>query len=88
MYTTLARSLSLLLAATLASLVTFYPPAIARLSHGMLTLVIWGICAGFVHGVGFDPEARIWRVGFGPVSAWLLMGVGLLLIARPYFTGG
>jgi len=84
-YTTFARAVSLLLASALASLITFYPPALAQLSHGLLVLVIWGVCAGFVHGVGFDPETRFWRVLLGPVSAWLLMGLGWALIARPYF---
>jgi cyd operon protein YbgE len=86
MYSTPARALSMLLALALAALITFYPPALGSLSHGLITLVIWGVSAGFVHGIGFDPEARIWRVVFGPISAWLLMGMGLLLIAKPYFS--
>ena len=87
MYTTLARAGSLVLASMLATLITFYPPALAQLSHGMLALVIWGICAGFVHGVGFDPETRFWRVALGPVSAWSLMVLAMLLIVRSYFVG-
>ncbi|MDR3391901.1 MAG: cyd operon YbgE family protein [Sulfuriferula sp.] len=87
MYTRLARIVSLLSASVLATLITVYPPAIGRLSHGVLTLVILGICAGFVHGVGFDPETRFWRVILGPVSAWVLMGLGFVLIAKPYFIG-
>lgn len=77
---------SMLLALMLAALVTFYPPAVASLSHGLITLVIWGMSAGFVHGIGFDPDGRIWRVLLGPVVAWVLMGMGLVLIARPYFS--
>jgi predicted membrane protein len=76
----------MLLALMLAALVTFYPPAVASLSHGLITLVIWGMSAGFVHGIGFDPDGRIWRVLLGPVVAWVLMGMGLVLIARPYFS--
>ena len=88
MYTMPARALSLVLASVLAILITLYPPALAKLSHGLLTLVIWGVCAGFVHGIGFDPEARFWRVVLGPVSAWLWMALGLVLIARSYFYSG
>ncbi|BBP01494.1 cyd operon YbgE family protein [Sulfuriferula nivalis] len=86
MYSTPARVFSLLLALTLAAVITFYPPALASLSHGLITLVIWGVSAGFVHGIGFDPDARFWRAVFGPISAWVLMGMGLLLIAKPYFS--
>lgn len=87
MYTTLARAGSLILASLLAMLITFYPPALAQLSHGMLTLLIWGVCAGFVHGVGFDPEAGFWRFVLGPVVAWSLMTLAMLLIFKPYFGG-
>jgi len=86
-YSTPARVLSMLLALGLAAVITFYPPALARLSHGLITLVIWGVSAGFVHGIGFDPDTRFWRVVLGPISAWSLMGMGLLLIAKPYFSG-
>jgi cyd operon protein YbgE len=75
-----------MLALMLAAVITFYPPALASLSHGLITLVIWGVSAGFVHGIGFDPDARFWRAVFGPISAWVLMGMGLLLIAKPYFS--
>ncbi len=77
MYTNPARWLSLTLAAALAVLVTVYPPAIAHMPHGEISLVIWGICAGFVHGMGFDPENRYWRALFSPWIAWLLMGLGI-----------
>lgn len=85
MYTTFARGSTLLLASVLATLITVYPPVISQLDHGLLTLVIWGICAGFVYGIGFDPEASLWRVLLGPISAWLLMGLGLVIIIKPYF---
>lgn len=84
MYSTPARALSMLLALVLAALITFYPPALATLSHGLIVLVIWGVSAGFVHGIGFDPESRFWRVALGPVSAWSLMGMGLVFITGPY----
>lgn len=72
-----SRSLSLLLAFVLAGLVTFYPLALAQMGHGWLSLVVWGICAGFVHGFGYRPDSRFWRVMFSPLPAWFLMGLGL-----------
>ena len=77
MNTVLARGVSLAMAVVMAGLITFYPPAVARMGHGMLTLVIWGVCAGFVHGFGYQPDSRIWRVLFAPLPAWLMMGAGL-----------
>jgi len=39
-------------------------------------LVMWGVAAGYVHGVGFDPRARVWQVVFHPLVAWGLMTLG------------
>lgn len=71
--------LSLLMAVALAALITLYPLPLAHMSHGMLTMLVWGICAGFVHGVGFDPQSRVWRWLFSPVLAWTLMGLGVVV---------
>jgi predicted membrane protein len=38
-----------------------------------------GVSAGFVHGVGFVPESKLWRFLFGPWLAWALMSLGLWL---------
>jgi cyd operon protein YbgE len=84
MYSTPARIFSLLVASVLALLVTFYPPAVSTMQHGVITLVIWGVCAGFVHGLGFDPENRYWRAIFSPVVAWCCMGLGLFRIGAGY----
>jgi predicted membrane protein len=50
----------------------------------VLTLIMWGMSAGFVHGVGFVPRNRVLRVLLGPVIAWLWMGLGLILYVQ-YF---
>lgn len=75
-----ARLLSLTLAVTLAMLILIYPRAIAvsigDVRHGLLTLLMWGIAAGFVHGVGFVPRLWPWRLLFNPLLGWLLMGYG------------
>jgi len=83
-YTFAARGLSLVMAVGLSALILIYPKAIARsateIDHGMLSLLMWGIAAGFVHGVGFVPEHRLLRILLGPIVAWLLMGLGLFNI--------
>jgi predicted membrane protein len=79
-YAALPRMLSLLTAIALAGLVLTYPRALAGASHGMLSLMMLGISAGFVHGVGFVPEHRLLRILFGPWLAWPLMGMGLWLL--------
>ena len=45
---------------------------------------MWGMSAGFVHGIGFVPRNNVLRVLLGPVIAWLLMGVGLVFYVQ-YF---
>lgn len=86
-----ARGVSLVWALALMILVTLFPRGLTTadgspISHGVLSLIMWGMSAGFVHGVGFVPHNRILRVLLGPVIAWLGMGVGLFLYAR-YFWG-
>ncbi|MEJ5211755.1 MAG: cyd operon YbgE family protein [Burkholderiales bacterium] len=86
-----ARGLSLLGAFTLMLLVTLAPRALTTsdgsvVSHGLLTLVMWGLCAGFVHGVGFLPRHPLLRALLGPVPAWLGMGLGFSFYFR-HFVG-
>ena len=45
---------------------------------------MWGMSAGFVHGIGFVPRNNVLRVLLGPVAAWLGMGVGLVFYVH-YF---
>lgn len=82
----LGRSLSLLLAAPLALLLLIHPGAFVddtgAYAHGLLMLTMLGISGGFIHGVGFVPHARPWRLLFGPVCAWPLLGLGYALLAR------
>lgn len=84
---TAAHGVSLLAALALAGLVTGYPRALATsaqdVHHGRLVLMMWGICAGFVHGVGFVPRSRLMRWLLGPLAAWLLMaGSAIVLIVH------
>lgn len=75
------RAISLLLALATSGLIFTYPQALAHAGHGLLSLVMLGACAGFVHGVGFVPLHRVWRMLFSPWVAWPLMSLGLWLIA-------
>ncbi|GEM_PF-91800 len=59
-YGAFGRVLSLVLAAPLALVLLIHPAAMldgqGGYSHPQLMLVMWGISAGFVHGVGFVPQ--------------------------------
>lgn len=69
-----ARALSLVMALTLAGILMIAPQLlVTRLHHGYLMLGMWGISAGFIHGVGYVPVLRLWRIAFGPWLAWPLM---------------
>jgi cyd operon protein YbgE len=84
------RLLSLLLASPLCLLLLIYPTAFlnaeGHYSHSMLMLmlmlVMWGVAGGFVHGVGFDPYARVWKWAFGPLLAWILMALGYVMLMQ------
>jgi predicted membrane protein len=84
-----ARGVSLLAALSLMLLVTLLPRGLtvddgSPISHGVLTLIMWGLSAGFVHGVGFIPHNPILRVLLGPLAAWLGMAVGVFFYVQ-YF---
>jgi cyd operon protein YbgE len=87
LYSGTARAVSLLLALTLSTVILVYPNFIAQkaddINHGLLTLWMWGIAAGFVHGVGYIPVLTIWRFLLGPVIGWLFMIAGLLYFLLP-----
>ncbi|MFL0808283.1 MAG: cyd operon YbgE family protein [Oceanobacter sp.] len=74
-----ARALSLLGALVLSGLLLAMPQLVAvgmhELDHGTLSAGLWGISGGFVHGVGYVPEMRLWRYAFSPYLAWPLMGL-------------
>ncbi len=73
-----ALSLAVMLAISVALLAwpTLVVSADGHVDHGWLTVLMWGMAAGFVHGVGFIPRNRLLRVALGPLAAW-----GLSLLA-------
>lgn len=86
-----SRALSLLLAGPLALLLLIHPAAFldaeGHYSHGLLSLVMLGISSGFIHGVGFDPQALLWRVLFHPLLGWGLMAAGYAVLWQAQFGG-
>ncbi|WP_462382965.1 cyd operon YbgE family protein [Pseudomonas sp. Marseille-QA0892] len=85
-----ARSFSLLLASPLALVLLIYPALMldggGHYNHSQLMSVMLGIAGGFVHGVGFDPRGRVWRILFGPVLAWFLLSVGYAVLIQAQMT--
>jgi len=82
-----ARALSLLVAFAISAGLLVWPRLVVtadgRVDHGWLILLMWGMAAGFVHGVGFIPRNRLLRVSLGPAAAWglpLLAVVGLSVL--------
>lgn len=75
------RALSLVLALVLAGCVFWDPKQFAandsslEIWHGLL--IMWAVCAGVIHGVGFRPEKLRWRILFTPLPAMIVMGTGL-----------
>lgn len=72
-----ARAVSFLLALGFSLLLLIYPQALAvegqHVAKGPLYILMFGISAGYIHGVGYVPEHRIWRIAFGPGVAWPLL---------------
>lgn len=44
--------------------------------HGLL--LMWAVCAGIIHGVGFRPESVHWQGIFCPLLADIVLIVGLI----------
>ena len=81
-YAFMPRMFSLLLAMGMSGFIFTYPKALIHFSHGILSLMMLGICAGFVHGVGFIQRNKLWRVLFGPWMSWCLMILGLWILLK------
>lgn len=85
-----AFRLSLLAATGLALVVTVYPGGMMHdgmtMNHGMLSLLMLGMSAGFVHGFGFIPDNRWLRMLLGPYVAWPILLLGWVLFIRNYMS--
>lgn len=76
------RALSLIMALVLAGCMFWDPTRFAARTselaiwHGLF--LMWAVCAGVIHGVGFRPRAVLWQGGFCPLIANLVLIAGLI----------
>ena len=75
------RSVSLLSATAIATIVVIYPRLIAEsagdVPHGFLALLLIGMSCAWVHGFGFVPQQKLLRVSFSPLVAWPIIAIGI-----------
>jgi predicted membrane protein len=85
LYGGVARALSLAIALAISVSVLAWPilvvSADGSVDHGWLTLLMWGMAAGFVHGVGFVPRNRLLRLALGPIVAWSVSLLAVLALS-------
>lgn len=85
LYSRAARVLSFILACALSALILVNPQVIAaspgQIQHGALAVLMWGIAAGFVHGVGYVPVYPVWRIALGPLVGLPVMVSGIVWLA-------
>jgi predicted membrane protein len=79
-----ARAVSLILAGFTALALIAVPflaaPRMTAATHGMVSLILMGMSAGFVHGLGMRPAAQLWRLVFSAWTAWPLIVLGWLAL--------
>lgn len=80
------RALSLVMALVLAGCMFWDPTRFAAKTsdltiwHGLL--MMWAVCAGVIHGVGFRPRAVHWQALFCPLLADIVLIAGLVFFFR------
>ncbi|EFE93503.1 MULTISPECIES: cyd operon protein YbgE [Serratia] len=79
------RALSLALALFMAGSVFWDPTRFAARTSSLEIwqgiLLVWAVCAGMVHGVGFRPQRLLWRAFFAPLPAIVILAAGLLYVS-------
>ncbi|AGH74598.1 cyd operon protein YbgE [Edwardsiella piscicida] len=80
------RALSLILALALAGCIFWDPTRFAAKTSSLAIwqglLLMWAVCSGVVHGVGFRPRRLRWRAFFSPLPALIILIAGLLFFFR------
>ncbi|UJR53704.1 cyd operon protein YbgE [Dickeya zeae] len=75
------RALSLIMALLLAGCVFWEPARFAARTSSLAVwqgiVLIWAVCTGVVHGVGFRPQRMRWRAFFLPLPAFVILAAGL-----------
>lgn len=78
------RVLSLVLALVTAGLVFWDPSRFAAKTSDFEVwqgfLLMWAVCAGVVHGVGFRPRSLHWQTFFCPLLADIVLIAALVFI--------
>ncbi len=76
------RALSLIMALLLAGCMFWDPSRFAAKTSGLSVwhgfVLMWAVCAGVIHGVGFRPKAVLWQGIFSPLLASLVLIIGLV----------
>jgi len=81
------RTVSLLLSLAATAVLTVAPFLVARqmtpAAHAILPVLLLGISAGFVHGLGYVPRLVFMRALATPLFAWpLIAGSVVMLMLR------
>ncbi|MEG0820992.1 MAG: cyd operon YbgE family protein [Burkholderiaceae bacterium] len=81
----LARGLSLAVGLAVTASVAVYPRMYATdmqdVPHGLMALLMIGMSACYVHGIGFVPRNPVLRLAFSPLVAWPLVAYAAWAIA-------
>ena len=76
------RALSLIMALVLAGCIFWDPSKFAAKTSELHIwqgfLLMWAVCAGVIHGVGFRPRSIIWQGVFCPLIALVVLFAGLI----------
>ncbi len=84
MLRTLARTLSLAAAAAVVAVTVFYPRAVAvdgaHVPYPGFVLMMLGMSAAWVYGLGFVPQHPVLRFLFSPWTAWSLLAAGAFIV--------
>ncbi|WP_275555420.1 cyd operon protein YbgE [Mixta sp. Marseille-Q2659] len=76
------RALSLVLALLLAGCLFWDPTRFAASTSALSVwqgfLLMWAVCAGVIHGVGFRPHRVRWQTFFSPLLALIVLASGAL----------
>ncbi|MDR3431714.1 MAG: cyd operon protein YbgE [Rouxiella aceris] len=76
------RALSLVLALVMAGCVFWHPAKFASQTSNLAVwqgiVLIWAVCSGIVHGLGFRPASSLWKTLFSPLLAAVILIAGLV----------
>ena len=84
-----ARLLSYAGAIAVTAYLFMFPSTIAssaaNVNHMLLSLLLLGTSAGFIHGSGFVPRMIVWKILFSPLFAWPALIFGLVYMTSSLY---